>query len=292
MWHWLYIVLAISLSEGILAQNGTCGVQVIKPHQHSSTSRVSRIVGGRESIPHSWPWMVLLRFRTATITCGGSLVRGADGNIVIVTAAHCVDGATDPADWKADVGVHSRASMEPNQKEYGIQEIIPNPGFNFQFLDDDIAILKTAWPIELNDYVQPICMTTENSELKVGQECVVMGWGADVQGGSPVDRLHEVYKPIIADVDCGNALSVFGYNNNSMLCAGNLVQGGVDACSFDSGVPFACKNTNGQWELVGISSWGFGCAQPGYPGVYTEVYTFLQWIHDNTHTSAGGPVVG
>lgn len=72
--------------------------------------------------------------------------------------------------------------MEPNQKEYGIQEIIPNPGFNFQFLDDDIAILKTAWPIELNDYVQPICLTTENSELKVGQECVVMGWGADVQG--------------------------------------------------------------------------------------------------------------
>lgn len=53
----------------------------------------------------------------------------------------------------------------------------------------------------------------------------------NISGGPPVDRLHEVYKPILSDADCTSALGIFGYNETSMLCAGNLAQGGVDACS-------------------------------------------------------------
>ena len=52
-----------------------------------------------------------------------------------------------------------------------------------------------------------------------------------ISGGPPVDRLHEVYKSILSDADCTSALGIFGYNETSMLCAGNLAQGGVDACS-------------------------------------------------------------
>ena len=72
--------------------------------------------------------------------------------------------------------------MEQNQKEYGVKEIIIHPNFNFQFLDDDLAIMKPAWKIEENNYVQPLCLTTQDSNMKVGKQCVVAGWGADVQG--------------------------------------------------------------------------------------------------------------
>lgn len=78
--------------------------------------------------------------------------------------------------------------MEINRKEYLVSEIVQHPNFNFQFLDDDIAIMKTTTPIEINDYVQPICLTGTPSEMKVGQECVVIGWGATAQGRNNVFR--------------------------------------------------------------------------------------------------------
>jgi len=58
----------------------------------------------------------------------------------------------------------------------------------------------------------------------------------------------------------------------SQMCAGFL-QGGIDACQGDSGGPLICDG-----HLAGIISWGVGCADPGYPGVYTNVSHFLKWI--------------
>lgn len=92
------------------------------------------------------------------------------------------DSQAIPSQWKIDVGIHSRSANEANRKEYLVSEIIQHPGFNFQFLDDDIAIMKTTTPIEINDYVRPICLPAQESEAKVGQECVVIGWGAIAQG--------------------------------------------------------------------------------------------------------------
>lgn len=89
-----------------------------------------------------------------------------------------------------DVGIHSRSAQEPNQVEYGVKEIIVHPGFNFQFLEDDIAIMKPDSTIAENDYVSPICLTTKDSNTMVGQQCVVAGWGSDVQG---------LYMPNITD---------------------------------------------------------------------------------------------
>lgn len=63
----------------------------------------------------------------------------------------------------------------------------------------------------------------------------------------------------------------------TMICAGEK---GKDSCQGDSGGPLASNGT-----LVGIVSWGLGCAREGYPGVYTNVAYFKDWLAANNATS-------
>merc|ERR1712189_154770 len=99
----------------------------------------------------------------------------------------------------------------------------------------------------------------------------VSGWGTTSEGGSLGKTLMKVTVPVVSDDDCRDAYGVSEIAD-SMICAG-LEQGGKDSCQGDSGGPFMCGS-----QLSGVVSWGYGCAEPGYPGVYTQTSYFISWL--------------
>ena len=60
-----------------------------------------------------------------------------------------------------------------------------------------------------------------------------------------------------------------------MLCAADE---GKDSCQGDSGGPLVAQE-NGKYALIGVVSWGYGCAFSGYPGVYARMTEKMDWIH-------------
>ena len=108
---------------------------------------------------------------------------------------------------------------------------------------------------------------------------VVSGWGTLSSGGSQPKKLQEVTVQVTENTKCGN------YPQNeitaNMMCAG---ADGKDSCQGDSGGPLVTK-VGKRYHLVGVVSWGYGCAAANYPGVYARITKVLGWIA--TTTSAG-----
>merc|ERR1711953_1035624 len=125
----------------------------------------------------------------------------------------------------------------------------------------------------------------QDQVTEAGTMCTVTGWGTLSEGGFSLPNiLHKVTVPVVSDADCNESYSSSGYGiADSMICAG-LPEGGKDSCQGDSGGPFTCGESPETRELLGIVSWGIGCARAGYPGVYTEVSHFVEWITETMAT--------
>lgn len=226
-----------------------------------------RIVGGSAASPHELPYQVSLRYGGGHI-CGGSVLNAN----YIVTAGHCVIGAANS--YSVSAGDHDIRSDTNDGTEQirSVSRITRHAQFSDSTLQNDIAVFRLSTPLTLNANVRAVTLPASMSTAT--GNAVTSGWGATREGGSAANVLQKVTVPIITDAKCNSDNG--GGVSASMICAG-FDQGGKDACQGDSGGPLAQGNT-----LIGIVSWGYGCARPGKPGVYTEVSHFITWLSQNT----------
>ncbi|KAJ4432547.1 hypothetical protein ANN_21170 [Periplaneta americana] len=134
--------------------------------------------------------------------------------------------------------------------------------------------LRVSSAFSFGSSVQAIPL--ETGSVSAGTSAVVSGWGTTSEGGSASTTLRQVAVPIVSDSSCNSAYSSYGGITARMICAG-YTSGGKDACQGDSGGPLVANG-----KLIGIVSWGAGCARPNYPGVYTKVSALRSWISSNT----------
>ncbi|CAG7731771.1 unnamed protein product [Allacma fusca] len=247
------------------------------PFYRDSKQPGIKIVGGRETIEHRYPFVVNLRinfFGNIFHSCGASIVNEE----WVVTAAHCVQNNLEGVLLEVVAGDHNLKLFEGTEQVRKITQVISHKDYNPNSAENDIALLRTHKAFVFRSEVNNLEMAPPDFETS--GDVMAIGWGALFSGGKPSDTLQEVTVEVVDDLDCRRS---YGDSiKDSMLCAGDK-NGGRDSCQGDSGGPLV-KQINDTIYLVGITSWGYGCAEPEYPGVYTEVSYFYDWITEMTQS--------
>lgn len=234
-----------------------------------------KIVGGSEVSIIEYPWQVSLRnSRYGGIHyCGGSLLNTR----FVVTAAHCVRDQ-EVGDISVVMGSTRSHTFNRNARKVNVKRLIPHQNYDPTNLNDDIALIELqeevieATKLEF-PFIRGICLPTPNEEFEGSS--TVTGWGRVSEGGSSSETLRAVDVNLMSDNMCR---TYYGRRKiyDSMVCAG-FKEGGKDACQGDSGGPLV-KAIGNRYVLVGIVSWGQGCARPNLPGVYTQASHYIAWI--------------
>ena len=257
----------------------------------SSRGLQPRIVGGAPTSITNYPYQVALirvPYNPTNIYseqfCGGSIL----DDRWIVTAAHCLVSELPPTVAVA-VGVTDLQSPAPG-RVFNVDSIIIHPGYNPLTFQNDIALMHLTESIALGttNYAATPIRPANQFDVAAGLTdpgvpATITGWGNTSAGLIPnYPNILQVGTAPITDVS--NYLP--GEITPEMIMAG-YPAGGVDTCQGDSGGPMVVTNTvTGELILAGITSWGRGCAQAGYPGVYTRVSTFISWILSQVQQAA------
>ena len=164
---------------------------------------------------------------------------------------------------------------------FSIAEEVPHPDYNSNTMSNDFMMMR----LDGESAYGTVELDTGDIPLNNGEDLIVMGWGTTASGGSSSNVLMEVEVDAWTNSACNQA---YGNIDDSMLCAARSSNGlNYDSCQGDSGGPIIDKATGKQ---VGVVSWGYGCANPNYPGVYARVSHQIEWIQSYIDMwSSGNP---
>jgi len=258
-----------------------------------------------ETSPGEFPYTCLLLNQdneflgTCALIPSGSHNDNNRGDVKVITAAHKLKSLKKNDELVVRVGEYDASGFNPPEtvrhQEYTVSRLLKHPQFNPRRLSNDIAILYTQKPIQLNNNVNTACLPSCRDQFShkfsngTGVRCWVAGWGKDETNGEFQFIQHKVDLPLVDDSTCnvklksalnqqksgqGNRFSL----SRSEICAGGEV--GKDACTGDGGSPLVCQAKSGRWTVVGLVTWGVGCASH-VPGVYARVSEFQRWIDAN-----------
>jgi secreted trypsin-like serine protease len=223
-----------------------------------------RIVGGEKTDIKQHPWQVALTIDGAL--CGGSII----AHKWILTAAHCFASSTQPNRVRAKAGATNRMAGAWTE----VERIVIHDQYNAKTQEQDLALVKLKFPPagEVIPLAQP------DLQLRPCELLEVTGWGRTSEDprGTISNELLKANLPFIEIAACNAPGAYNGAIRSGMMCAG-YDEGGVDSCQGDSGGPLVYRGPDGP-VLVGVVSWGEGCARKLKYGVYTRLTIYQDWI--------------
>jgi len=243
----------------------------------------TRIIGGEEAVEDRYSYTVSLADDYGHF-CGGALIAPD----VVLSAAHCAGGK-----YNVVVGRHDVRDKNEGE-EIEVETELVHDEYDDNTTDNDFMLLflKTPTTEEVNYAV------VTNSVISSGVDVSVIGWGdidPDQEESELADKLQHVEVTTISNEACDASESTeSGWEDSykdqiseNMLCAEH--QEMKDACQGDSGGPLVIRNEGGSDELVGVVSWGIGCAHDDYPGVYSRISAQYEWIVKHTCENSASP---
>ncbi|XP_047112422.1 trypsin 3A1-like [Schistocerca piceifrons] len=252
----------------------------------STSAQVPRIVGGTNVSIELVPWQVSVQIGDKHF-CGGSIISKS----WVLTAAHCIR-------MYYSYRIRAGTANLRTGRLYDVIEKKIHERYNMLAYDCDVAILKIRGEFRLGKKakvcarpgrvrLEPISKHMEKrakphvsavalqANVAAGASVMVSGWGAMVEGASTTNFLRATTVQVVSLSECRSCYFSEALTSN-MVCAA-VPSGGKDACQGDSGGPLV----HGK-KLVGVVSFGKGCARPYYPGVYADVVSLRSWITENT----------
>jgi hypothetical protein len=227
-----------------------------------------RIVNGDEVPPGRYPFFV------QGDGCGGSLILPD----VVLTAAHCRDAYASISSVIVGNTEYDVVS-DGSQRRDIVSTLRVHPEYNSVTYSHDFMLFKIEAVTEPG--LVPVSLNSDPSNPGAGEDVTVIGFGTTADGGWDMnDQLLDATITVISNQECEDKIQVEMPTANideSMLCAGyELGQEPTDSCQGDSGGPLV----DSEGTLVGVVSWGVGCARPNLPGAYSRVSDQLDWIKE------------
>jgi len=224
--------------------------------------RIPPIVGGSVvSSATTYPFIAFMS-NTDGYVCGGTIL----STTTIMTAAHCTfdeSGNSIPAShFSFRVGSLREASGGTTVK---VSSYTRMPKYDATTTDYDVVIMKLASTLTFGSTIGAATLVGSGTDPAVGEAVTVIGWGLTSESGSSISTvLRQVTVDVVSRSTCATDYGGGSAVTDRMFCA---AASGKDSCSGDSGGPIFDASSK---VLLGGVSFGQGCAEAGYPGVYSS----------------------
>ncbi|XP_046639878.1 trypsin alpha-3-like [Daphnia pulicaria] len=258
----LFFFVSFAFSNSLSVADGLENVEFKEKHLRESDSddENDHIVGGTAAAPGEFPFQAALNLNGGL--CGGTLISES----IILTAAHCLSGKTAASTTKFSVTANTTSLRGgANAVTRRVRKFVVHGSYNSKTNDNDIALLALSSPIKNVAFVK---LPPASAGTYAGNSAVIAGWGTTSSGGRISQTLLKATVTVLENAACNKKYG--GKITSNMICA---AAPGKDTCQGDSGGPLLVGGVQG-----GITSFGYGCADSKFPGVYTRVSNYVDWI--------------